>query len=362
MASFYSHRRRPPSYLFWPLLVLLLVGSLFLERLLTPIQAGFRQPTPQATTSNEQQALITLGRMLWYDRRLSYTGEQSCNTCHMLERYGVDGLPVSLKADRQPGQRNAPSIYGAHEQIALFWDGRSDSLQSQAASVLLDPDELAMPYPDYVVQVIESIPGYRPYFAAAFPDQPESIGFDQITAALAAFQVSLRTPSRFDAFLLGDRQQLTPAEQAGMATFVRVGCATCHNGPTVGGQQFRRLGEVEAYPTEDVGRFAITGQPADIYVFKVPSLRNVAETGPYLHDGSIQTLAEVVRIMGRYQLGITLSDREVTEILAFLQSLTGELPYEAILPPQLPPNGPTTPRRDRSPTTAPPYSEPTSNG
>lgn len=347
MGSFYSHNRTLPSHLPRLLKLLPLLGCLLFGLFLGHARANSGQQTAPVVSSSEQSALVELGRLLWYDRRLSLSGEQSCNTCHLLGRYGVDGLPVSLAANRQPGSRNAPSVYGASEQIAQFWDGRSDTLQSQAAAAILAPSELAMPDPAYVVQVIQSIPGYAPYFAAAFPDHPAPLGFEQITAALAAFQASLQTPSRFDAFLRGDHRQLTAAEQAGMATFIRVGCASCHTGPAVGGQLFRRLGDAEAYPTADVGRFALTGLPADRYVFKVPSLRNVAQTGPYLHDGSIQTLDEVVRIMGRYQLGVTLSEDEVTEILHFLQSLTGELPAEVFDLPRLPPSGPTTPRRDR---------------
>ena len=301
----------------------------------------------QAHAEAEQQALVELGRLLWYDRRLSLNGEQSCNTCHLLDRYGVDGLTVSLDANRQSGPRNAPSIYGAHDQIAQFWDGRSDTLQEQAAAAILSPSELAMPSHAHVERVLQSIPGYKPYFAAAFPDESTPIRFAHVTAALAAFQASLQTPSRFDAFLRGEYDQLTALERKGLATFIQVGCATCHNGPTLGGQLFRRLGEALDYPTEDVGRFAVTGRAADRHVFKVPSLRNVAQTGPYLHDGSVQTLDEAVRLMGWYQLGVTLGDDEVSEMLAFLQSLTGELPDDEIIPPRLPPNGPDTPRRDR---------------
>jgi len=292
------------------------------------------EATPLAYQLSEP--LVTLGRTLFYDPRLSANKVQSCNTCHPLNLYGMDGLPVSRGHDGMPVTRNAPTLYNAALHLAQFWDGRSPTVEEQAKAPIVSSGEMGMLDPEAVEATLKSIPGYAPLFAAAFPDDPAPITFDHVAQTIGAFERRLMTPARFDRFLAGDYAQLNEQEQRGFATFVRVGCPNCHVGVTIGGLQFKKLGEKEPYPIEDVGRYAVTGLEMDKYVFKVPSLRNVAKTAPYLHDGSIQTLEEMVTLMARYQLGKQVTPEEITDIIAFLNTLTGEISFDYIAPPPLP--------------------------
>jgi cytochrome c peroxidase len=297
-------------------------------------------PNPKNPITPEK---VALGRMLFYETRLTLSQQQSCNSCHMLDHYGVDGEPTSLGHKGQRGARNAPSVYNAALHIAQFWDGRAADVEEQAKGPVLNPVEMAMPSPADVVVVLKSIPGYAPLFAAAFPGEPDPITFDNMALAIAAFERRLMTPGPFDKFLEGDDAALTPAQRAGLQTFIATGCITCHNGATVGGRMFQKLGLVEPYPTQDVGREKVTGNEADRFVFKVASLRNVAKTGPWFMDGSITDLNQAIRLMARHQLGKQLTDPDVASIRAFLESLTGTPDASYIAKPELPPSGPSTP-------------------
>ena len=203
-----------------------------------------------------------------------------------------------------------------------------------------------MPDEATVVAVLRSIPGYPPLFAAAFPDADEALTYDNMARAIGAFERRLVTPGRFDAFLAGDDDALSGDELAGLAAFMDVGCVGCHLGPTVGGTLYRKLGLVKPYPTGDPGRFEVTKNEADRAVFKVPSLRNVAKTGPYFHDGGVPTLDAAIRIMAQHQLGRTLGDDQVAAIAAFLASLTGVVDAAYTARPDLPASGPDTPAPD----------------
>lgn len=305
-----------------------------------------------AEASNPDNAVtpakVELGRMLYYEPRLSKNHDISCNTCHLLDRHGVDGQPTSTGHRGQLGGRNAPTVYNAALHIAQFWDGRAADVEEQAKGPVLNPIEMAMPSEEAVVAVLESIPGYAPLFAAAFPDQENPISYDNMARAIGAFERKLLTPSGLDAFIAGDDQALSDEQLAGLDAFVSAGCPTCHQGVGVGGGLYQKLGVIKPYPTEDPGRKAITGSDADLRVFKVPSLRNIAMTSPYLHDGSIQELDEMIRLMAEYQLGIPVDDAQVSAIQAFLGSLTGAVDAELIAMPELPPGGPDTPAPDPS--------------
>jgi cytochrome c peroxidase len=207
---------------------------------------------------------------------------------------------------------------------------------------------MAMPGEEATVAVLKSIPGYAPLFAAAFPEDADPVSYDNMANAIGAFERRLLTPSRFDAFVEGRDEAYSDEEVAGLARFIGTGCNFCHNGPAIGGGSFQKLGVIEPYATEDPGRFKVTGNEADRQVFKVPSLRNVEKTGPWLHDGSVTSLDQMVRIMGAHQLGQTLSDEQVASILVFLASLTGEVDAEYIAMPELPASGPDTPKPDPS--------------
>ena len=294
------------------------------------------------------EAKVELGRALYFDARLSKNQDISCNSCHDLARYGVDGEPTSPGHKGQRGSRNSPTVYNAAFHITQFWDGRAADVEEQAKGPVLNPIEMAMPSEEAVVTVLRSIPGYAPLFAAAFPGEGDPITYDNMARAIGAFERRLVTPSRFDAFLEGQDAALSEAEVAGLATFMDTGCISCHNGPAVGGGSYQKLGAIKPYPTKDLGRFEVTGEKADRYVFKVPSLRNVDRTGPWLHDGSVESLDRMIRIMAEHQLGRSLSDDDVAAIALFLGSLTGEVDVAYTAAPKLPESGPDTPAPDPS--------------
>jgi len=293
-------------------------------------------------------AKLDLGRMLYYDTRLSKNHDIACNSCHLLDAYGVDGEPTSPGHRGARGGRNSPTVYNAAIHVAQFWDGREPDVEAQAKGPVLNPIEMAAPSEQYVVGVLSSIPGYVDAFSVAFPDEADSLTYDLMAAAIGAFERNLMTPGRFDAFMAGDLDALDATEQRGLTTFFALGCNSCHTGPALGGALYRKLGFIFPYETEDIGRESVTGQEADRHVFKVPALRNVAKTAPYFHDGSIASLEEVVEIMGYHQIGLKLEDGQLADLVAFLGSLTGEWNAEYIAEPTVPERGPDTPAPDPS--------------
>jgi cytochrome c peroxidase len=308
-----------------------------------------RLPKLAASESNPvTREKTVLGKTLYFDPRLSKNHDISCNSCHGLNTHGVDNEPTSPGHRGQRGGRNSPTVYNAALHVAQFWDGRAADVEEQAKGPVLNPIEMAMPSEEATVAVLRSIPGYAPMFEAAFPDEDAPITYDNMARAIGAFERTLITPWRFDAFLAGDDHALSEAEVRGLDTFVRTGCVTCHVGPAVGGGMYQKLGLVEPYPTEDAGRFDVTGNEVDRGFFKVPSLRNVEKTGPWFHDGSITSLDEAIRLMARHQLGKQLSDAEVASIHAFLSTLTANLDAAVVAAPELPPSGPDTPAPDPS--------------
>jgi cytochrome c peroxidase len=311
--------------------------------------SGIFGTLPDEATSDANpvtDAKIALGRALYFDPRLSKSQEISCNSCHDLARHGVDGEPTSPGHKGQRGDRNSPTVYNAALHVAQFWDGRAADVEAQAKGPVLNPVEMAMPSEEAVVAVLRSIPGYPPMFAAAFPGEADPVTHDNMARAIGAFERRLLTPSRFDAFLEDQDGALTPEELAGLQVFLDAGCTSCHTGPAIGGAMFQKLGAVKPYPTKDPGRAKVTGNPADEGVFKVPSLRNVATTGPWFHDGSLTRLDEVVVIMARHQLGRELDADQVASLVAFLGSLTGSVDPQYIAKPEIPPSGPDTPKPD----------------
>ncbi|RME24143.1 MAG: cytochrome-c peroxidase [Deltaproteobacteria bacterium] len=320
-------------------------------RELQAMAAGVFQPLPAEPVAGDNDlspARVDLGRMLYFDARLSKNQDISCNSCHQLDRFGVDGEPTSPGHKGQRGSRNSPTVYNASLQIAQFWDGRAADVEEQAGGPILNPVEMAMPSAEAVTALLKSIPGYGPMFARAFPGVDDPVSYENAAVAIGAFERGLLTPGPLDRFLEGDLLALTPEQQEGMRTFMEVGCTTCHTGATVGGQMFQKLGLVKPYETADLGRYEVTHQEADRYVFKVPSLRNVAETGPWFHDGSVGTLDEAITRMARHQLGKELTPEQVASIATFLGALTGTVDSQYTARPELPASGPDTPAPDPS--------------
>jgi cytochrome c peroxidase len=273
---------------------------------------------------------VELGKKLYLDTRLSISNKLSCNSCHKLSTFGVDNEPTSPGHEGKRGARNSPSAFNAALHVAQFWDGRAKDVEAQALGPVLNPAEMGMPSEKEVIARLKADPKTVAAFQAAFPGEADPLTYPNVGKAIGAFERTLITPSRFDEFLKGDEKALTPAEKAGGKLFVQTGCTACHMGATMGGQMYQKLGLVKDYPTTDMGRFEVTKNEADKKFFKVPSLRNVAMTGPYFHDGSVKTLEEAVSKMGEYQLGKQLSKEEVASIVTFLGSLTGTPPKSAL--------------------------------
>lgn len=283
----------------------------------------FFEPLPASIIDEQKnEALIKLGRMLYMDPRLSVNDTISCNSCHRLDKFGVDNEPTSPGHAGKRGGRNSPTTLNAALHIAQFWDGRTKDVEEQALGPILNPVEMGMPSEAAVIDKLKKIDVYQTLFAEAFKDEKDPFQYKNIGVAIGAFERTLLTPSRFDDFLNGDKEALSQAEQRGLRKFIHMGCATCHNGVVLGGNSFKKIGMVEPYETADMGRYEVTGIESDKKVFKVPSLRNITQTGPYFHDGSVETLDEAIRLMAKHQLGRQVGKGFVRDVKLFFGSLT----------------------------------------
>lgn len=284
-------------------------------------------PNAMPGSDKDTPAMIALGEKLYFETALSINNSQSCNSCHNLLKggHGVDNLKVSLGAMGKPGRRNAPSTWNAGFQFAQNWDANAKSLEEQGKGPLLNSKEMALPSKE---EAVKRVKHHKKAFKKAFPNSKKAISFEHITRALAAFQRTLVTSDRFNDFIEGDDEALSEQEKRGFLLFQQNGCSSCHSGPLMGGQFIMKLGVVIPYPnTEDKGYAEVTGREEHNYLFKVPMLRNVANTEPYFHDGAGQTLDEAVFLTGWHQLGKKLRDEEVREISAFLVSLNNTKTY-----------------------------------
>lgn len=292
---------------------------------------------------------VELGKMLFFEPRLSSSWLISCNTCHNLGLGGVDLLETSVGHGWQKGPRNAPTVLNAVYNVAQFWDGRAEDLMEQAKGPVQAGVEMNN-QPDRVVATLKSIPQYVERFEAAFPGEADPVTFDNMARAIEVFEATLVTPdSRFDRFLGGDGGALTSVERDGLDLFVAKGCAACHRGVNLGGQSYHPFGVVQRpgadiLPPADRGRFEVTRTASDEYVFRAPALRNVELTAPYFHSGKVWDLKEAVEVMNTAQLGTELTEAEVEAITAFLRTLTGRQPVVDY--PILPPGGGDTPPPD----------------
>jgi len=298
------------------------------------------QPIPDLVVANTDK--VRLGRRLFHDPVLSGDNTISCASCHSLDRGGADGRRSSLGIHNQVGPINSPTVLNARFHFVQFWDGRATDLRDQAGGPMTNALEMGNTW-DGVLAALGRTPPYRELFQSVYPD---GVTQANVRDAIATYEETLVTPSRFDRWLKGADAALTADERAGAELFVTTGCVTCHQGVALGGTSFQRLGAVGDYfafrgtplTEADNGRYNVTHNEADRHFFKVPTLRNVELTAPYFHDGSRETLEDAVRVMARFQLGRPLEDAQVNHLVAFLKSLTGEIPAEARLPPgELPP-------------------------
>ncbi|WP_425545049.1 cytochrome-c peroxidase [Caenispirillum bisanense] len=309
------------------------------------------EPIPQVVPKVAGNAVtgekVELGKMLFFDPRLSASQLLSCNTCHNLGMGGDDNLETSIGHGWQKGPRNSPTVLNAVLNAAQFWDGRAEDLRSQAKGPIQAGVEMNN-QPAVVVETLKSIPEYVAHFERAFPGEKDPVTFDNVAMAIEAFEATLITPaSPFDQYLEGNPNAMTEQQKRGLKTFVDAGCAACHGGVNLGGQEYYPFGVVQRpgadiLPPGDKGRYAVTATADDEYVFRAVPLRNVALTAPYFHSGTVWDLKQAVAVMGTAQLGRELSGAEVDDITAFLHALTGQQPRVEY--PILPPSTATTPR------------------
>lgn len=303
------------------------------------------EPLPRAAPSPKESpataAKVSLGRQLFFDKRLSGDNATSCAGCHLPEKAFTDGLPTGTGHKGKRLSRNTPGLLDVGHYKAFLWDGRAQTLKEQALGPIANPDEMNQDL-DALVKELNAVPGYVRQFERVFGTKVTKTG---IAAALAAFQRTLKTgPSPFDRYLAGDKTALSAAAKRGLELFRgKAGCVRCHHGPMLTDWKFHRLG----VSFNDKGRGAVTKRTGDAFKFRTPPLRNIAETGPYMHDGSLKTLTDVVEFYYRNvpvsgPNGLMLdvaplldqSLSESQEIVAFLKSLSGTPP--TIKPPKLP--------------------------
>ncbi|HVY93046.1 MAG TPA: cytochrome-c peroxidase [Bryobacteraceae bacterium] len=293
-----------------------------------PQSSGGEPIEPVEPVQGLNPAMVELGRKLFHDPRLSANGEISCASCHDLNTGGVDGRAHSVGIHGAEGAVNAPTVFNVALNPSQFWDGRAATLESQIDGPVESPVEMGARWPA-VVATLKHSPEYVEAFRRIFG---RDISAADTRSAIAEFERSLTTPDApFDRWLRGDSRAITPRAKRGYALFKADGCASCHQGMNVGGNMYEKLGVMGSYfrdrgnvTLSDRGRYNVTGDPEDLYMFKVPSLRNVALTAPYFHDGTVATLPEAVRLMARYQLGRSLPADDISSIVEFLGSLTSE--------------------------------------
>ena len=302
-------------------------------------------PLPKVIESKDNPITpekVSLGKMLFYDTRIAADKNSACIKCHWMNLYGADGMKAPFGRDCKAEKRNSITVFNCAGEIAQHWPGNRATVEEQAKGALLTPLAYGYKTEAEAVQAIKVYSGYIALFQKAFPGEKDPVSADNFGKAVGAFERILVTPSQFDDFLKGNAKALTQKEQTGLKTFMETGCSGCHNSPFVGGQMYQKFGLTQPYwnlthsPVPDSGRYAVTKNAGDIFVFKVPLLRNVAMTAPYFHDGSVERLQDAVKIMAQLQLEKTLTDAQASDIVAFLKSLTGQIPEEALKVPILP--------------------------
>jgi len=311
--------------------------SAALEKEVGDMARGMFKPLSASAETPENAltpAKVKLGKVLYFDKRLSLNNTQSCNTCHNLSTFGVDNLPTSPGDAGKNGDRNSPTSFNAALHTTQFWDGRAKDVEEQAGMPVTNPVEMAIPNEAFLVKRLAELDLYKKLFAEAFPGEKAPVTYQNLSKAIGAFERTLLTPSKWDSYLSGQADALSLAEKKGLQTFINVGCTSCHSGELLGGNMFQKFGVHHDYweytksTKVDEGRFTVSKNEADKYVFKVPSLRNITKTAPYFHDGSVAELKDAVRIIAKVNLNKDLKDDEISSIITFLEALTGELPIE----------------------------------
>ena len=338
------------AFLSFMMMISLTEGA-FAEQALQDKAASLFEPipsqAPQLKSNPATPAKLKLGKMLYFEPRLSASQLISCQTCHNVGLAGTDLQETSVGHGWQKGPRNAPTVFNAVFNVAQFWDGRADDLAEQAKGPVQASIEMNNK-PKRVVETLSSMPQYVEQFKAAFPDEKQPVTFENVAKAIEVFEATLITPGApFDEYIRGDTDALNQTEKEGLEIYINKGCSSCHFGVNLGGKGYYPFGVIEKpqeaiRPESDLGRYQVTNTAGDKYVFKSPSLRNVAITQPYFHSGKVWNLLDAVKIMGSTQLGYTLTDQEAQKVTAFLQTLTGKQPE--VTHPVLPPSTEETPK------------------
>jgi cytochrome c peroxidase len=328
-------------------IVSLLLATVFSGALQASTWQALPETAPAPADNPTTAAKVELGKMLFMDPRFSSTGTVSCNSCHNIMEGGDDSRSTSMGVHGKTGGRNAPTVWNSAFHSVQFWDGRAKLLEDQAKGPVANPVEMGMSDVETAMDRVRKIPGYKPAFIKAFGK--DSMSVDNAAKAVAAFERTLITPnSPYDKFVKGDKSALTTQQQRGMEKFAAIGCTSCHsgaafNGPTMPAGEgfyarfptFTDNSYVDQYKlTADKGREEATKQAADAHMFRVPTLRNITDTAPYFHNGAVNDLNQAVRIMAKTQLNQELAEKDVNDIVAFLESLTGQ--YPEIVMPRLP--------------------------
>ena len=292
-----------------------------------PVDAG----TPEHAVTKEK---VALGKMLYFDTRLSNTGKNSCNSCHNLATFGVDNEVTSLGDAGKRGTRNSPTTLNAALHFVQFWDGRAKDVEEQAGMPILNHVEMNMSSKEALVKKLSAVAEYKDLFTKAFPESKGTFTYEQIGDAIGNFERTLLTPSKFDSYLGGNINALNSEERNDLHDFINAGCTTCHAGVVLGGSMYQKFGLISDYRPltgskgNDQGRKDITKDDFDKDMFKVPSMRNITKTQPYFHDGSVSDLAKAIKIMGKVELNKDLTDTQISSIITFLETLTGDLPAD----------------------------------
>lgn len=302
-----------------------------------PLPVSMPSPDNPITPAKEK-----LGRALFYESRISIDGTVSCAKCHPMSLYAADGLKKAVGNNCKVNPRNSPTLFNAAAQISQHWIGNRTSVEDQAKQSVTGPPAFGMPNNESVEKILKGMKGYVAMFKEAFPGDKDPVSMENFAKAVGAFERTLVTPAPYDDYVRGNAGALTAEQKRGLKTFLDTGCTMCHAGPYFGGQMYQMFGMLEPYEKYtksqpvDEGRFAVTKDPRDKYVFKVPVLRNVAVTPPYFHDGSVERLTDAIVIMAKVQLGKDLTKEQTGDIAAFLGSLTGRIPDAALIVPVLP--------------------------
>ena len=283
---------------------------------------------------------VALGRFLFHDRRLSRDRKAACSNCHTLSKFGVDGKPAGVVVGESRGTGSVPSLFNTAMHVALSWVVPAPHVEANAAGPSVSPTEMATRNERSLVDALGRVPRYVEMFGKAFPNEARPISLKNVGEAIEAFERGLVSNSRWDKFSAGDVSALTLEEKHGLRAFIKSGCVACHTGPSLGGTMYQKVGVAYPWPNpKDQERSAGTNSVAARMVLQVPSLKNIAETAPYFHDGATSNLQAAIRLMAHHQLGIELSNEDVDAIAAWMRSLTGDIAPDYIAVPELPPEG-----------------------